>query len=462
MLKNESQHVSFSKNPKPDITLRGQYTGGKYKHKTPKYIKMNKPNRLWYDEARNYVEHDLTENKVFPVPTSAYKINSRFVSKFRLKTATKNNILKSAVSRFNYFQNGENFVNIKFLITDSSALKNPDDLKSAAQESYKINRNETGFTVSCETVFGCKHAIITISQDGQIRKMADAPVYLHRGLMFDSARHFLPVKHVKRILAGMELNKLNILHWHFSDHQTLSIQLDLLESNHSKLNYPGRFYTKQDVSEIIEFARVRGIAIMPEFDMPDHMQAISAVLHNITTRCDSAKEARYRWDGPLDVTNDYTYTWIDDLLTELGKLFSASSKIHIGNDEVHFSCWDSNTKIKSWMETHKMAIFDTEGKPFYHDYEALQMYFLNRVTKMIKHKNRWKTVGMWEDSVCKSEDTLPDSLDTVIYTWKNFGGEQMVEKVKRYTNLGFKVVRNDCWYLDHYKSSQPGSEQCTV
>ena len=45
----------------------------------------------------------------------------------------------------------------------------------------------------------------------------DQPRFTHRGVMIDSARHFLSVKLIYDVLDVMEMNKMNVLHWHMTD-----------------------------------------------------------------------------------------------------------------------------------------------------------------------------------------------------------------------------------------------------
>ena len=86
------------------------------------------------------------------------------------------------------------------------------------------------------------------------------------------------------------------------------------------------------------------------------------------------------------------------------------------------------------------------------------MYFLNKVSKLIKKQTDWNTLGIWEDAVSNEADPLPKDKTTIIYTWKN-SGELMVDKLKKLTRKNFRIVRNDCWYLDNQKSTGFGSEQ---
>merc|ERR1711881_466893 len=94
--------------------------------------------------------------------------------------------------------------------------------------------------------------------------------------MYDTSRHFIAFKHVLRALAAMEFNKLNVLHWHLTDDHSLSIETDSFK-NYEDITYyrEDSFYSKDEVRQIIEFARIRGIAIMPEIETPGHVQSMT-------------------------------------------------------------------------------------------------------------------------------------------------------------------------------------------
>ena len=93
----------------------------------------------------------------------------------------------------------------------------------------------------------------------------DSPRFRHRGLMIDTGRHYLPVSLIHACLDAMSYIKFNVLHWHISDDQSFPLESTVAP----KLADDGAFsayhhYTKEDVAGIIEFARLRGIRVIPE------------------------------------------------------------------------------------------------------------------------------------------------------------------------------------------------------
>lgn len=99
----------------------------------------------------------------------------------------------------------------------------------------------------------------------------DVPRFSHRGLLIDSGRHFEPVKQIKALIESMTYAKLNVLHWHLTEDESFP----LASRVHPELPRLGAWdaqeqYTWRDLQDIVEYARLRGIRVVPEFDMPGH------------------------------------------------------------------------------------------------------------------------------------------------------------------------------------------------
>ena len=100
-------------------------------------------------------------------------------------------------------------------------------------------------------------------------QIADRPRFPWRGVLIDAARHWIPPEVIKRNLDGMAMVKLNVLHWHLTDDQGFRMESHRFPRLH-EAGSDGLYYTQREISEIVEFARDRGIRVVPELDMPGH------------------------------------------------------------------------------------------------------------------------------------------------------------------------------------------------
>ena len=104
-------------------------------------------------------------------------------------------------------------------------------------------------------------------------RIHDAPRFAHRGLMIDTARHYQPLASIRKVVDSLPYAKLNVLHWHMVDTQSFPFEV----KSHPKLwtaaYAPSQRYTQADVASIVEYARLRGVRAIVEFDMPGHAQS---------------------------------------------------------------------------------------------------------------------------------------------------------------------------------------------
>ena len=88
--------------------------------------------------------------------------------------------------------------------------------------------------------------------------------------MIDSARHYLPVRAIKRIIDSMAWIKLNVLHWHLVDDESFPIQVPSVPELWKGSFTVEERYSHWDIEEVVAYAKERGILVVPEFDIPGH------------------------------------------------------------------------------------------------------------------------------------------------------------------------------------------------
>jgi hexosaminidase len=227
----------------------------------------------------------------------------------------------------------------------------------AAPEGYELEIAPAGIRVAAATAAGVFYGVQTLRQllpaSIELRgarphaisvpagRIADQPRFEWRGAMLDVARHFFSVRDVKRYLDLLALYKFNRLHLHLSDDQGWRIQIDKWPrlTTHGGSTAvgggPGGFYTKQDYAEIVAYARDRFITVVPEIDMPSHINA--ALSSYAELNCDGKAPPLYTGIevgfSAFCVDKDVTYRFIDDVVREIAAM-TPGPYFHIGGDEV--------------------------------------------------------------------------------------------------------------------------------
>jgi len=110
-------------------------------------------------------------------------------------------------------------------------------------------------------------------------------------------------------------------------------------------------YTVSEQKEIVEFARLRGIRIVLELDLPGHADiwALGAP-PGAFVECSDPAEAEFK-RAYLDVTNPAAYVFYEQLLAEVFSRFP-DNVIHLGGDEVGTACWNSSETVREWLKEH--------------------------------------------------------------------------------------------------------------
>ncbi len=171
--------------------------------------------------------------------------------------------------------------------------------------------------------------------------IVDRPRFVWRGAMLDVARHFYGPRDVKRYIDLLASYKFNRLHLHLSDDQGWRIEIAAWPNltAHGGTTAvgggSGGFYTKQDYTDLVAYARDRFITIVPEIDMPSHINAALSSYPELN--CNGVAPKLYTG---IDVgfsnfclEKEITYKFIDDVVAEISAMTPAPY-FHIGGDEV--------------------------------------------------------------------------------------------------------------------------------
>ena len=200
-------------------------------------------------------------------------------------------------------------------------------------ESYELCISGSGIEISAPQEWGAIRALSLLAdlldEDSQLPclEARDAPSHAWRGLMLDPARRFLSLAALKRTLLGMWACRLNVLHLHLSDDQGLRVPL-------LGRTPAGRYYSREELHELVEFAADLGIRVVPEIDIPGHATALLASFpHWAKDAPPSQASKRFGVHSNfVDCANPRVVREFDELLAELAELFP-DPYLHLGGDE---------------------------------------------------------------------------------------------------------------------------------
>ena len=295
-----------------------------------------------------------------------------------------------------------------------------------------------------------------------LARIEDAPRFAWRGMMLDVARHFMPKDFVLKIIDVLALHRLNVLHFHLTDDQGWRVEIEAyprlteigawraetmvgkMTRGQQEFEYDGQrhggFYTKDDLREIVAYAAERGITVVPEIDLPGHMQAAIAAYPELGNHPDQQLTVRQYWGISEDVlnVNDATVEFVKTVLREVLDIFP-SPYVHLGGDECPSVQWgESEAAQKRQAELG----LDEPGQ--------LQGWFTAQVAEVLAEQGR-RLVG-WDEMV---DTDCPD--DAVIMAWRS------AERGEIAVKAGHETVMAPCEsvYFDYYQGD-PATEPLAI
>lgn len=245
-------------------------------------------------------------------------------------------------------------------------------------------------------------------------EITDEPRFPWRGFMLDVSRHFFSVETIREMIDLMARFKMNRFHWHLTDDQGWRIEIkaypkltgvgawrqekegaQFYEKDTAYLagkpTYTyGGYYTQEQIKDIVDYARVRGVQIVPEIEMPGHAGAALAAYPQYSCGKTPQEVPNIQASGNFDgfhsnycPGNPATFTFLENILDEVIGLFPGEY-IHIGGDEVDKSEWKQCAACQALMKKEGLK-----------NEEQLQSHFIRRIEDYLISKNR-KMIGWGE------------------------------------------------------------------
>ncbi|NXM51170.1 HEXB hexosaminidase, partial [Gymnorhina tibicen] len=322
-----------------------------------------------------------------------------------------------------------------------------------SSEAYHLTVTEPVAILKAYEVWGALRGLETFSQlvheddygsflvnESEIN---DFPRFAHRGVLLDTSRHYLPLKSILTNLDAMAFNKFNVLHWHIVDDQSFPYQSIYFPELSDKGAYSSNLiYTPTDVRLVIEYARLRGIRVIPEFDTPGHTQSWGKGQKDLLTPCYKGGQPTGSF-GPVNPIWNTTYDFMTKFFKEISSVFP-DELIHLGGDEVDFSCWKSNPEVKEFMKKQGFGI----------DYAKLESYYVQNILDIVSSYNKGQMV--WQEVFDHKAQLKPD---TVVQVWM---ANNYAHELSSVTGAGFTAVLSAPWYLDYISYGQDWKKYYSV
>ena len=270
----------------------------------------------------------------------------------------------------------------------------------------------------------------------------DYPRFKYRGMHVDPCRHFMPLEHIRKQVDWMSKFKMNRLHLHLTDDQMwtfevkkypLLTEIGTLRTNVDGSVYKGGYFTQEELKELVEYAKVRGVTIVPEIEMPGHAMAALAAYPEYGCTGGPYK-VRTTWgveEHLLCAGNDSVFQFVEDILIELTAVFP-SEYIHIGGDECPTNIWHECPRCQARMQAEGLQ---TEVE--------LHGYFIRRVEQIL-HKLGRKMIG-WDEILDGGA-----SQSATVMSWR---GDKGGIKAANQGNQAIMTPWDVC-YFDHYQGSK--------
>lgn len=393
---------------------------------------------------------------IIPLPNNYKQKEGNFIIETKTTFNSSNEFKISSEYFLDYINS---FGNLKLEVSLNSNINfllNPD----IPNEGYIIDINENYLNIHARTDQGCFYAIQSLKQmitlDNKNLKISciyieDYPRFSYRSFMIDVVRHFFKKDVILKLIDYLAFHKLNHLHLHLSDDQGFRIQIDKyplltkIASKRSKTIKQGNptkhetiegYYTKEDIKEIVAYAKSRFIEVIPEIDLPGHSTAILAAYPHLSCHKEPLEvESKYGiLKNSVCASNDEVYNFIYDVLDELMEMFD-SKFIHIGGDEIRFRNWKNCISCKNLMKKENLK-----------SYKDLSRYFTNKVASYLREKNR--TPIVWNDLINKKSN-----YNIILQHWTPY---KKKESIKEINDDRLAIISNFFYlYLNYPYSMTP-------
>ena len=321
---------------------------------------------------------------------------------------------------------------------------------SIPPEGYELSVTKDGVTIRSSDDAGAFYAKMTLAQLRSPGKDAipcveikDVPKFKWRGVLLDTARHFLGKSAILRIIDEMSWYKFNVLQIHFTDDEGWTVEIPEFPELVKQGVVRGRsgfvygeklqpfYYSEKDIREIVAYAAARHVKVVPEIEMPRHFGAALRAYPQF--RCDSPDRAQNK--SVMCVGNPECIRFAEKVLDKVCELFP-SDVIHIAGDECPRNFWKGCPRCQAHIRREGLK-----------GVEDLQPWLTRHLVTYLEKKGRraigWDEIFLssswekWSDFMKAGGDSFNTFLPktTMGMCWRPWGAGA------RAANRGYEIVR---------------------
>ena len=289
----------------------------------------------------------------------------------------------------------------------------------------------------------------------------DEPRFKWRGMHLDVGRHFFDISFVKKYIDYIAMHKMNIFHWHLTEDQGWRVEIE----SYPKLTeisayrdeslighyrdepreYDGKkyggYYTKDEMKDIVDYAKKRYITVVPEIEMPGHSRAALAAYPELSCTEGPHTVAKL-WGVHKEVFcagKESTFEFLETVLTEVSEIFPGEY-IHIGGDECPKDSWKNHDLDQDRMRKERLS-----------NENELQSYFIKRIEGILNNLGK-RLIG-WDEIL---EGGLAPGA--IVQSWRGMEGGISA------ANAGHEVIMSPTShaYFDYYQSGDIDNEPLAI
>lgn len=368
--------------------------------------------------------------------------------------------------------------------------------KKLSGEAYEMVVNDGKVLITAGSEQGCMNGVKTLisaldhSKANRLENavVKDSPDFGYRGFMLDVSRNFTTFENMKRVIDLLAYYKLNVLHFHFCDDEAWRVEIPGLpeltdvasrrgctfdekeyiapifdgNGNPDDLSQSSNgYYTRQQMIELLKYAKSKGVKVIPEIETPAHARAALVAMkarYNKYAATDMAMAEQYKmWDdndksvytsaqsyhdNVLNVAHEGVFNFLYKVVDELEKMWKDAGLkldiVHLGGDEVPKGSWDASPDIQALMKAKGLK-----------DAHEVSEYFINRVTEHLAQKGikagGWQEVGL--DHPDSHNATVAPRF-AMVNAWSTVGSRANIPY--RLANAGYPTILSNVtnFYVD--------------